>query len=345
MVTANTQPTASHSADAIETGASGRASRRRRATRTRHVALAVGGLFAITITIAACSGSSGGVQDGNGPTGARTNAGNGGGPGGGSAASGLIAAVSGSTMQVQNQQTGQVAVTWTESTTFTQRVNTTASAINVGDCITAIDAASTASTTGSSATPANASTPTTVSISPAVNGECNTGLGGGNFGGGSNGGQRPSGLPSNFPSGENFPTRGNFPGGGQLPSGVPTGAGSAGAFPGGGGNVTSGKVTAVTGATIVVESRQIVFDRTPSGTAAPTASPSTTTRSVTLTLSASTTVTTEQNTTPSSVAVGKCTTVQGAADSSGAVTATSIALSDATNGQCTSGFGRAGGAR
>ena len=50
-------------------------------------------------------------------------------------ASGEVAAVSGSTAQVQSDQRGQVAVTWTEDTTFTQQVDATLADVTVGSCV------------------------------------------------------------------------------------------------------------------------------------------------------------------------------------------------------------------
>ena len=41
-----------------------------------------------------------------------------------------------SSMEVQNQQSGQVTVSWTSTTTFGQTVTVAASAVTVGDCVT-----------------------------------------------------------------------------------------------------------------------------------------------------------------------------------------------------------------
>ena len=48
-------------------------------------------------------------------------------------ASGKVAAISGSTLQVQSAQTGQVAVTYTTKTTFTKAVKATSTAVKVGN--------------------------------------------------------------------------------------------------------------------------------------------------------------------------------------------------------------------
>src|SRR5579875_252804 len=103
----------------------------------------------------------------------------------GPAASGEIAAVSGTTMQVQSQQNGQVAVTWTATTKFSHTVTTTLAAIKAGDCVIASGG------TGTSAS-ASSFTVKTLVVSQPVNGSC--GVRG--FGGGQRpAGQRPSGRP------------------------------------------------------------------------------------------------------------------------------------------------------
>jgi hypothetical protein len=113
------------------------------------------------------SGGTGAQGDGPGGTGQ----GRADGPGG----SGKVAAVSGSTAQVQNQGV-QVAVTWTARTTFTQEVATKASALDVGDCVMVMPARSSASGgAGSTDGPVAAGTvrivaPVAGSCSPVVRG-------------------------------------------------------------------------------------------------------------------------------------------------------------------------------
>jgi hypothetical protein len=189
--------------------------------------LVAAGLALSAVTLAACSGGSSsgastqqtsaaaGSSNAAPPAGAGANA---------PAASGLIADVSGSTMQVQSQQTGQVAVSWSTATSFTDTVSTTASAIKAGDCVFATGPS------GSSPT-ATTFTAATVSVTPAVNGAC--GAPGGGGGGGL--GARPGGG-SGFPGG-----------GGARPSGAPGGgAGTARA---------NGSVKSVSGSTIVITSQ------------------------------------------------------------------------------------------
>jgi hypothetical protein len=223
----------------------------------------------------------------------------------GPAASGLIAAVSGSTLQVQNAQVGQVAVTWTAATKFTQQVTLSLGSIKAGDCVTA------AATAGS---PTAASfTATAVTVSQAVNGRCFGGFGGG-------------AVPS---PGSSFKPR-------PRPSGTrsfarPSGAARTGAF-------ATGSVVSVSGSTIVVASRSFG----PGAGPRPGASAGTTTNK-TVTLTSVTKITTVRSATGAAATVGRCVTVQGKTDSTGTVAATSIAVTDPVNGKCTSGFGGFGG--
>jgi hypothetical protein len=192
----------------------------------------------------------------------------------GPAASGTIAAVSGKTMQVQNPQTGQVAVTWTSSTKFTHQIATTLAAIKTGDCVTAL---------APSGTSFDATSFTATSLVVST-GACAAGAGPG-----------PSGFPS-----------------GARPSGLPSGQLRGGA-------VASGKVTSVAGNTVVIAAQKFGG----SGTS-----------NKTVTVTSSTKITTEAATTATSVKVGKCVTAEGKADSTGAVTATRVRITDPMNGQC-----------
>jgi hypothetical protein len=180
---------------------------------------------ALGLALSACgSGSSTGngnpaaVTQQNGEGGAA-----GGAPGGFPGGSGKVAAVAGSTAQVQGQN-GQVAVTWTSSTRFTQQVAASVKDLKVGDCVTAMPAAS---STGSSDTSSVAAA--SVRISAPVSGSCTVGVRGqGGQGGGTRTGQ------------------------GTPPEGAPSGAPTDGARRGGFG--AFGKVTAVRGTGFTVES-------------------------------------------------------------------------------------------
>lgn len=134
--------------------------------------------------------------------------------------SGEIADISGSTLQVQNTS-GQVAVTYSSTTSFRQEVTASAADVKVGTCVS-VTSASTTTGTG----PLVASR---VTITQPTNGSCTGGFGGG-FGGGPGNGARPSGAPG-------YRARTN----GMPPSGSPR---RFGAF---------GKVTAVTAGGFTVQ--------------------------------------------------------------------------------------------
>src|SRR6185437_4189216 len=108
--------------------------------------------------------------------------------GAGPAAYGMAAAIAGNSVQVQDPATGQVTVSFTASTGFSQTKSVTIAALAVGDCVTAIGQRSTSATPAPSGSP-GAGRPTSftaasVSIQPAVNGSCAAaGFGGGGFGG------------------------------------------------------------------------------------------------------------------------------------------------------------------
>jgi hypothetical protein len=223
----------------------------------------------------------------------------------GPAASGLIAAVSGSTLQVQNAQVGQVAVTWTAATKFTQQVTLSLGSIKAGDCVTASSAAGSLT--------AASFTATAVTVSQAVNGRCFGGFGGGAF---------PSAGSSVRPRPRPSGTRSFAP---------PSGAARTGAF-------AVGSVVSVSGSTIVVASRSFG----PGAGASPGASAGTTTNK-TVTLTSATKITTVRSSTAAAATVGRCVTAQGKSDSTGAVAATTIAVTDPVSGQCIGGFGGFGG--
>ena len=126
--------------------------------------------------------------------------------------------------------------------------------------------------------------------------------------GGFGGGDRPSGAPSGMPSG-------------APPSGMP----SDGARPGGGGAL--GQVTAVTAVGFTVESTL------PGADAATT---------VTVTVAVATTYSASAAADGSALEVGRCVQATGDADSTGAVTATRISVTDKVDGSCT-GMGGLGG--
>jgi hypothetical protein len=139
---------------------------------TRKVAAACGAAV-LLLGAAACgsgdknatgqTGEQGGPQNqqGGGPNGPN-------GPGGRlPGANGKVAAVDGRTAQVQGME-GQVAVSWTDATTFTKEVGARLSDIKVGDCV----AVGSSDTPSSGSTPTSAVTAATVRIIARTNGSC-----------------------------------------------------------------------------------------------------------------------------------------------------------------------------
>jgi hypothetical protein len=269
----------------------------------------------------AATTTQGGYSQGNGQNGAGTQRF----PG----ATGKVAAITGSTAQVQNQTDGQVAVTWTSSTAFTQEVSTTAAAIKVGSCVVVGSAqTSTGSTTTTQPT---AVTATTVRITPATGGTCSPGFGGrtGGFGGQGGGPQFSGGGPGGAAGGSGG---GGFEG--TPPSGFPSGGpnGANGRTFRGFGGGAFGKVTAVTANGFTVSS-----------TRPNRSTGQSTTTTVTVTETGTTTYTTTVKGAASDVKVGVCVRAQGTTDSTGAVTARTVAISQPVNGECTTGFFARGG--
>jgi hypothetical protein len=137
---------------------------------------------------------------------------------------GTAAAVSGSSMEVQNPATGQVTVTFTATTPITETVAVTSKDIAVGSCVTVVG---TPSATGAAT---RSVTATSVTVSTPVNGSCG---GAGAFGGGSRGTFTPS--PTFSPR--------------------PRPSGSRGAFGGGGFGGANGKVTSLSASGFDVQGR------------------------------------------------------------------------------------------
>jgi hypothetical protein len=218
---------------------------------------------------------------------------------------GTAAAVSGSSMEVQNPTSGQVTVTFTTSTPIIDTVSVTAKDVTVGSCVTVIGKPSAAGAASTSVTA------TTVTISAPVKGSC-TGAGG--FGGGGLGGTRPSGAP-----------RPSF-------SARPRPTGSRGAFGNGDFGGANGKVLSVSATGFVVQARS----RTAGSSAA-------TTTSVTVITNSASKYLKTVSATPSALKVGQCITAIGTVNSIGAVAARSIRVSQPGPSGCVSGFGGRGG--
>ena len=223
-------------------------------------------------------------------------------------ASGSVAAIASSSIEVQNQ-TGQVTVNWGPSTSFTRNVTVPASSVRAGDCVTA---------TGSSSK--GTITATSVTISQAVSGKC--------VGGAPGSGRRPGGF--------------GRPTGGFT---RPTGGSRAAPRFGNLGNIgfASGKVTSVTATELVISgfSSASITKATKATKAKKPAALKDTTDKVRL--APSTTYTESQAATSTNLAVGDCVTAAGSSDSTGAVTASTVRITSTGGKSCTRGFGGFGG--
>jgi hypothetical protein len=307
------------------TGGAAQRGRGRRGPAVRR-ALALSALGVAAVTLAACGSSSsasttsstarpsnGGSEGGSGGTGSGGTGASRQVPG----ASGSIAAINGTSLEVQNTSTGQTTVTYTSATTFDQTVSATASSVTVGSCISAFGKPASTSTKTVLGAPVTA---TTVSITQPTSGACTGGLGGsggfGGFGRRGSGGSTSGGPPAG--GGFGGEGGGNRPGGGSF-------RGRAGGFGG-----ASGKVTAVSGSKVTVNQTDPTTKKT---------------TSVVVTLTPSTTFSERTTGSASDLAVGKCANAIGTASSTGAVTARSIVISTPGASGCTTGFeGFRGGA-
>lgn len=234
--------------------------------------------------------------DGSGPQ-------NGTGPGAMPGANGKVAAIDGSTAQVQSQLTGQVAVTWNASTTFTKQVAASLADVKAGDCVMVEPTEDSAS---SGESPPTEVTAATVRITEQVNGSCTPALRGGGLG---------DSAPQTQGSGPQVE--------GDGPGSAPDGSDGAppraqlrgfGAF---------GEVKDVTANGFTVTT-----------TLPNDADDNETTTEVTVTVDRNTTYTTMAKGAASDVEVGVCVRADGTTDSTGAVTAKSIAVTPAVDGEC-----------
>jgi Domain of unknown function (DUF5666) len=244
-------------------------------------------------------------------------------------ASGSVAAITGSSMEVQNQQTGQVTVSWTPTTTFSQTASVPASSVAAGDCVTVSGSSSKGTITA-----------TTVTVSQPTAGKCTTGGFGGRFGGGASGSSAGGGGTP--PSGAAGRRPGGF--GGERPGG---GAGGGGR-PGFGGSdhfgFASGKVTSATSSTLVISGfSSASITKKPSSsknTKSTKKPPAIKTTTVKVTIKSTTTYSEDQSAASTNLAVGDCVTASGSTSSTGAVTATSVRITSTGGKTCTTGFGR-----
>ncbi|MGH9056044.1 MAG: DUF5666 domain-containing protein [Acidimicrobiales bacterium] len=277
-------------------------------------------VLALAAILAACGGSPTKVSASPTTTVANRSGLGGSGRGGprGPAASGQVASITGSSMEVQSQASGQETVSWTSSTRFVDTATAPSSALAAGDCVTV-----TGTRSGSTLTARSVEITTASS-----KGSCTAGAFGGarGFGGGfarsGSGGGAASGSRPTFPAN-----------GGSLPA-VAANLGFA-----------TGKVTAVSGPALTIDGYSInpgSFRPRSGSTSSSTTVPATTTIRVVLT--SSTAYMERSEGSAANLAVGDCVTAQGSTDSTGAVSATSVSITPAVNGICSSfGFGRGGG--
>ncbi|MDF1602706.1 hypothetical protein [Nocardioides sp. YIM 152315] len=208
------------------------------------------------------------------------------------------------TAQVQSRQGGQVAVTWTEDTTFTEQVDGTLDDVTVGACAVV--------TTGAETSQDSTEEVAEVAAATVRATEANDGGGCGFGAGGPGRGEPPEGTPTDRPS--DRPS--DLPG--DLSSDAPNGPRVRGVG-------TVGEVTAVSAdgftlSTITPDSDDAA--------------------EVTVTVGDDTTYTTTADAKSSAVSVGRCVTARGESDDTGAVTADTISVSDPVDGECGLGFVR-----
>lgn len=216
-----TDPTADNPAiPGLEADAKARSRARRRG-----VVLGVVGAVAL-VTLAACGSSSGSSASSSASAGPSA-------PSDSTrrfpGVTGTIAAVSSGTLQVQNPQSGQTAVTYTGSTPVTATVTATRAALAAGKC----------------ATVGGTGTTQTVTISAPQGGSCTRGFGGrGSFGGAAGGNGTPRARPSGAPNG-NGNRLGAFVGG-SITSVTPTSFVVSRSNPNGGNTTSTVTTTATT---------------------------------------------------------------------------------------------------
>ncbi len=302
------------------------------AVRPLHRTAAVAGAALLgTLALTGCGSSGGSAATPAPTTSASVPAGGGaaGRPGGGRSpgVSGTVAAVQGTTLQVQGSNE-QTAVVYTAKTKVTAQVPSTSAALAVGDCVS-VRPATTGATASSSPSAANAGTGPlaagSVTILSTAKGCAAAGGGfpaGGFPGGGFPGGgrARPSGAPNGMPSG--------------APTGPPPGMPDRGRPGGGFGAI--GEVTTLSAGSFTLASALPRFGAAgAAGPATPTASPSST--PVTVTYAGSTTFLTTAAAKATSIKVGSCLRATGTTDDTGTLTATTMTLSTPVDGSCTVG--------
>jgi hypothetical protein len=239
---------------------------------------------------------------------------------------GSVAALSATSMEVQNPSSGQTTVNWTSSTQFSKTVTESVSAITVGDCVTATGTASKKSKTTVAARDLSVSMPNS---SGACVGTSTNGAGGSNIGiraGGPAGGFQ-------FRSGSG----GGPPGGG---GGFPKGA-SPGNFRRQLANlsIASGKVTAVSASTLTISGISVSPGSFPKTSQSKSKKPPTPkVQTLKVMTSSSTPVSATQSAASTDLALGDCVNAFGPAATNGSVTASTVRITLPVGGSCTGGF-------
>ena len=261
-------------------------------------------------------------------------------------ASGSVAALTGSSMEVQNASSGQTTVSWTTTTQFSKTVTEGVSSLTAGSCVTVTG---TASKNSKTTIAARSITVTTANSS----GTC------GGLGTRINAGSAQSAGGTGAAGGFQFRRGGGGFGSGGGEGGT---SGSRPSFPSGGsgaGNfrkelanlaIASGKVTEVKGSTITVTGIDLSpgsFPRRTTKSSSKNSKPAKRvvpkTEKLTITTSGSTTLSATQTAAATDLAVGDCVSAFGPAATNGAVTATTVRITSTGGQSCTGGFGGFGG--
>ena len=226
---------------------------------------------------------------------------------------GMLSALTGSTLTVQARNGNNTTVVVTSSTGYTQTKPATATDLAQGDCVRVAGTGS--ATSGISAATVVISKPTSKGCNPnPAGGSAGRRFGAGRFGNGTPG---SGGPPFTSPNGTPF----TLPGGSTVPTNI------AAAF---------GSVGSVSGQQLTVKSQVRPTNKK--------SKPKT--RNVSVTLTGSTTFTQLVKAAESDLAVGSCVTANGTVDSLGTITAKTVAIAQPVNGSCAGavgGFGRFGG--
>ncbi len=250
------------------------------------------------------------------------------------AASGNVAALSGSSMEVQNPSSGQTTVSWTSTTSFSKTVSKAVNTLAAGDCVSVTGTASKKSKTTIAARSISVTT-------PASNGSC-TGFGTARNANGASGAPRTGafapGGGAGFERGGTGGSRPSFPGGGSGSSNFRRQLASL--------SLASGAVTAVHGSTVTVSGVKVSLGSFPGRGSTNSKTSSQRKKPVapkkeklTITTSSSTTVSATQSALSTDLAVGDCVSAFGPGASNGAVTATTVRITSTGGRTCTAARG------